>query len=134
MFLGLTKKDVKKKECLVNFLFKGGKKMKFTKKEWENIKFVCNRDDFGTGNITEEGDFIYADIECSEERLEEVLEDAKCEAQRNATQARIPVYSYRTVKNPEKLERLKKLYGKNGFHVLQDDVEKFRKEKMFGYE
>ena len=105
--------------------------MKFSKKEWENIEFVCNRDDIGIGNVIEEGDFVYADIECSEERLEEVLEDAKCEEQRNATRTRLPVYSYRTIRNPEKLERLRKLNGRRGFHYLKQDEDKCR--EYFGY-
>ena len=106
--------------------------MKFTKKEWENIEFVCNRDDIGIGNVIEEGDFVYADIECSEERLEEVLEDAQCEAQSKETLGHLPVYSYRTIKNPQKLHRLMKLNGRRGFYVLRADQKRCEEEGMFG--
>ena len=50
--------------------------------------------------------------------LEELEEDIACEEQRQGTQAKIPVYSRRTMENKEKLSRLQKYYGKKGFHVL----------------
>ena len=106
--------------------------MKFTKKEWENIKFVCNRDDITIGNVIEEGDSVYADIECSEERLEEVLEDAKCEEQSKETLGHLPVYSYRTIKNPKKLHRLMKLNGRRGFYILKADRQKCKEEGLLG--
>ena len=51
--------------------------------------------------------------------LEELEEDIACEEQRQGTQAKIPVYSRRTMENKEKLSRLQEYYGKKGFHVLQ---------------
>ena len=50
--------------------------------------------------------------------LEELEEDIACEEQRQGTQAKIPVYSRRTMENKEKLSRLQEYYGKKGFHVL----------------
>ena len=55
-----------------------------------------------------------------------VLEDALCEKQRENTQNKLPVYSYRTIRNPKKLERLRKLNGRRGFHYLKQDKEKCR--------
>lgn len=51
--------------------------------------------------------------------LDELEEDIACEEQRQGTQAKIPVYSKRTLENKEKLSRLQEYYEKKGFHVLQ---------------
>lgn len=55
-----------------------------------------------------------------------LTEDIACEEQRQQSQAKIPVYSKRTLKDKEKLERLRNYYGKKGFHVLEKDEEASR--------
>ena len=68
-------------------------------------------------SITEDGGFVLPDgID-----LAELADDVACEEQRQSTEAKIPVYSKRTLENKEKLLRLKAFYGKNGFHVLKKD-------------
>ena len=79
----------------------------------------------------EKGCIISAPI--SNRGFTEILEDALCEKQRDETECKIPVYSYRTIRNPEKFSRLKKLNGKKGFHVLQQDIPKFKEAGMFGF-
>ncbi|MCD8110010.1 MAG: hypothetical protein LUE14_07915 [Clostridiales bacterium] len=54
-----------------------------------------------------------------------VVEDARCEVQREKTNPEIPVYSYRTlIKDGAKWRRLVKINGKHGFHILRSDLEK----------
>lgn len=55
-----------------------------------------------------------------------LTEDIACEEQRQQSQAKIPVYSKRTLEDKEKLERLRNYYGKKGFHVLEKDEEASR--------
>ena len=56
-----------------------------------------------------------------------MLEDALCEKQRDTTICRIPVYSVRTYKNKPKFERLRKLNGKKGFRILNQDLKAYQK-------
>lgn len=68
-------------------------------------------------SIANDGDFdLPDDID-----LTELAEDIACEEQRQNTEAKIPVYSKRTLENRKKFVRLKAFYGKNGFHVLKSD-------------
>lgn len=53
-----------------------------------------------------------------------ILEDALCEKQREETESKIPVYSYRTLRNLEKRNRLMNLNGMKAFHILRQDVER----------
>lgn len=54
------------------------------------------------------------------------VEDSMCELQRNRVRAnRIPVYSFRTIKNAEKFARLRKLNGTNCFRILEKDRIRF---------
>lgn len=80
----------------------------------EYLLHVLKRDEINytvNGNVT----FVLPD----DINLEELEEDIACEEQRQGTQAKIPVYSKRTLENKEKLSRLQEYYGKKGFHVLQ---------------
>lgn len=82
----------------------------------EYILHVLERDKIRY-SINDDGDFdLPDDID-----LTELAEDVMCEEQRQNTEAKIPVYSKRTLENKEKLLRLKAFYGKNGFHVLKSD-------------
>ena len=82
----------------------------------EFIFHVLERDNIRY-SVTEDGSFILPD----DIDLIELAEDVACEEQRQSTEAKIPVYSKRTLENKEKLARLKAFYGKNGFHVLEKD-------------
>ena len=54
------------------------------------------------------------------------IEDAICEMERDATYSKAPVYSFRTLCNTEKLQRLKGINNNDVFHILKSDTEKFR--------
>lgn len=51
-----------------------------------------------------------------------LMEDAYCEKQRHESISNIPVYSDRTIKNREKLERLQRIYNRRGFMRLKKPV------------
>lgn len=60
-------------------------------------------------------------VDASGNRFHEAVEDAMCEKEsRNG----IPVYSFRTLTNPKKLERLQKLNGKTSYQCLSKDKDK----------
>lgn len=101
---------------------------KYSKALWPFIEQVCARDQISIRGKSIENDMVEAELICSADRSMEVLEDAMCEEQRDTTVSKIPVYSYNTLKNKEKLHRLMKLNGKHGFHVLKQDYEKCKKE------
>lgn len=80
----------------------------------EYLLHVLKRDRI---NYTQSGNVVFNlsdDID-----IDELEEEIKCEEQRQKTQAKIPVYSKRTLENKEKLSRLQEYYEKKGFHVLQ---------------
>jgi hypothetical protein len=52
-----------------------------------------------------------------------VMEDALCEKQRDGSV--LPVYSFRTLQNPQKFNRLRELNNKKGFYILERDRKKF---------
>lgn len=70
-----------------------------------------------------DGFALYSDL--TQSRLHEVLKDALCEKQRQSTAAEIPVYSYETLMNRAKFNKLSRFYGWKGFHVLKKDTEKY---------
>lgn len=80
----------------------------------EHLLHVLKRDGINY-TVNDNGTFVLPD----DINLEELEEDIACEEQRQGTQAKIPVYSRRTMENKEKLSRLQEYYGKKGFHVLQ---------------
>ena len=56
------------------------------------------------------------------------LEDAECEYERSLHRSNTPIYSFRTLMNPEKFQRLKLLNAAyHGFGILSKDVERFEK-------
>ena len=103
---------------------------KYEKTFWSFIRKICERDQIPFTVNGETEDMVEVSITCSEDRLLEVLEDAMCERQRDETAAKIPLYSYRTLKNKEKLHRLQALNGKKGFHVLKQDMGKCQAEGL----
>ena len=91
----LLKESIGKREYLLHVL------------ERDKIKYT----------VTDDGFFALPD----DIDLDELAEDVACEEQRQSTEAKIPVYSKRTLENRKKFARLKAFYGKSGFHVLKSD-------------
>lgn len=90
------------------------------------MTFVLKRDNIPF-RFERNGDNYLVHTAISNRRFAEVVEDSLCEKQRDTTMSKTPVYSYRTIVNREKRARLMKLYGRNGFHVLAQDMEKFKR-------
>lgn len=88
------------------------------------IEFVLKRDRIPY-EAKRESDYWMFTMSISNRRFTEVLEDALCEKQRNQYKSRIPVYSFRTLKNRDKLERLMCLNQKRGYHILKQDETKY---------
>lgn len=88
------------------------------------IKFVLKRDGI-LYKAKKISDYWLFQMDISNHRFTEVLEDALCEKQRNKYISRIPVYSFRTLMNREKLERLMKLNQRRGYHILKQDEAKY---------
>lgn len=93
------------------------------------IVFVLKRDKIPY-RVEPSGDGYKFYLKISSRRFTEVLEDALCEKQRRTTMSRTPVYSLRTMRNPEKRDRLMRLNGRKGFHILKQDREKY--EQLYG--
>ncbi len=91
---------------------------------WPYMKNVLERDDiiYSVHYINHEKLLLDANI--SARRFTEVMEDTLCEKQRETTRSKVPVYSYRTLKNKDKRKRLINLNGKTGFHVYSKDIKK----------
>lgn len=102
-------------------------KKKYLKAHWPNVKHVCERDKYPYDIIDEDDTSITVDITVAEELMDELEEDALCEKQRQETGSKLPVYSYRTLVNKEKRDRLMAFYGKRGHFVYKSDYEKVRR-------
>ena len=89
------------------------------------VETICRRDCIPYAITTVECGEISLEIS-TQVNVDELLEDALCEQQRDQTNAKLPVYSFRTLRNKEKLERLMDYYGKKGVHVLKEDEKKCR--------
>lgn len=70
----------------------------------------------------ESGDYVFF-VACSNRRFTEAVEDAECEAQRAGTKHHTPVYSLRTLKNPEKRNMLMEINNIRAYQVLDRDRE-----------
>lgn len=94
---------------------------------WPYIKKVLIRDGiaYSVNSLNNKTILLHAGI--SARRFTEVLEDALCEKQRETTNSKIPVYSYRTLKNKDKRKRLIQVNEKSGFHVYIKDIEKCKR-------
>lgn len=68
----------------------------------------------------------YAEIGADESVKEEFLEDVQCERE-SVLHGGIPVYSLRTVSDPEKLSRLTRLNKTDVFVMLRKDEEAYLK-------
>ena len=67
-------------------------------------KKVCKRDEIDYHIICKDGTF-FLDAAISNRQFRILREDAVCEKECEASQTKIPVYSYRTLKNPNKFKR-----------------------------
>lgn len=99
-------------------------KKTYTLNEWNHAKHVCDRDNINYQIVDVNESEITIEIDLSADAIEEFEEDVLCEKQRAESTSKIPVYSYRTIRNHEKRLRLEKFYGKRGFHTLKQDYEK----------
>lgn len=98
---------------------------------WPYVHKVLERDGYSNMSFKSTNDGIILEVEgMSNRRFSEVVEDAKCEKQKHEQSSGIPVYSYRTLKNKRKRKRLFALNGKRGFHVLRQDIDRCRREKL----
>lgn len=98
---------------------------------WPYIKTVLIRDGYTNIRTLTVNDGSYLDIDgISNRRFSEIMEDAQCEKQRCEGNPDIPVYSYRTLKNRAKRNRLFRINKRHGFHVLIKDMERCKKEKL----
>lgn len=92
---------------------------------WPYVKAVLDRDDI---QYNYEQDTGLVNAEASARRFKEAVEDAFCEIQFKKSGSVIPVYSLKTVKNPEKLKRLQKLNGTDSYVLLSKDIEKYYRD------
>ena len=103
------------------------REIKVSKVMWPYVQIVLDRDHLTYETIKGESNRILLAFDGSSRRYTEVLEDALCEKQRAEGLFDIPVYSYRTLRNREKRDRLLKLNKKRGYYVLKQDYEKVRR-------
>ena len=91
------------------------------------LSTVLNRD--GLNHYFEETEgrsYVWVCLSCKEYRI--MLEDAECEYERSLDKSNAPIYSYHTLMNPEKFQRLKRLNSDyHGFGVLSKDVQRFER-------
>lgn len=103
----------------------------FTHEDVPYIKVVAYRDGYSVdfkAEFDENDTFLaeYAEIGADESLMEEFLEDVQCERE-SAMHGGTPVYSLRTVTNPEKLGRLMKLNNSQAFIILKQDEQDYLK-------
>lgn len=89
---------------------------------YQYMKIVLDRDNIQHEYHPDTGEIISS---MSARRFKEALEDAFCEKQKAERHSRIPVYSLRTLKNKEKMNRLMKLNGTSSFVVLKKDAAEY---------
>ena len=91
-----------------------------------HLIFVLERDKVPYQYYCPEGEthFLFL-VDANSRYFKILMEDAYCEEQRHRHVSCIPVYSARTLRNTDKLKRLKKLNGKTGFVLLRRDAKQF---------
>ena len=102
------------------------KEIKVSTVMWPYVRSVLKRDEISYETKKENGKILLL-FSGNGKRFTEVLEDALCEKQRAESSSKLPVYSYRTLRNHEKRDRLMKLNNRRGFFVLKQDAEKVRR-------
>ena len=106
-------------------------KIPFENADVPYIKCVAYRDGYSVdfkADFDENDNFLaeYAEIGADESLMEEFLEDVQCERE-SAMHGGTPVYSLRTVSDPEKLGRLMKLNHSSVFVILKQDEQDYLK-------
>lgn len=96
----------------------------------EYVEQVLKRDDIPY-QFTESGNSVTVPL--SGNRFHIVVEDALCEKQRHDCSPHIPVYSYRTLMNRDKLNRLRTINKTNGFIILRKDRRRYFNAVGIGY-
>ncbi len=94
-----------------------------TKFLWPYVKDVLERGGIAFNATKEDEEFgiIYTDCEIPWNVWVEIVVDALCERQKELMGTDVPVYSFRTLTNPEKLKELQKLNGTDKYEVLWCD-------------
>lgn len=105
------------------------KQIYVSKKMKPYVQFVMERDKIPFEFSTNKKGYVLS-FNGSNKDFTEVLEDALCEKQREESNSTIPVYSYNTLKNEKKRNRLMKLNRRKGFVVLRSDIKKVRQHCM----
>ena len=90
-------------------------------------KKVCKRDEIDYHIICKDGTF-FLNAAISNRQFRILREDAVCEKECEASQTKIPVYSYRTLQNPNKFKRLRKVNGRTTFRIMEKDLERYKKD------
>lgn len=101
------------------------------------MRYIVKKNDIGFAEEVLRRDRVYFEkdggmftIQCDPEYLEILEEDISCEKQRAATRHHTPVYSLRTLRNPEKKQRLMAYYGRTDCQVLKKDKAEY--DRIFG--
>ena len=101
-----------------------------TKEDVPFVKLACLYNDIPFGFIlSEEEGSLSAKIDAEESRRAEILKDIRCEKQ-SADWGGLPVYSYETLTNEEKLRKFQRLNGTEGFLPLKEDEERINKDVL----
>lgn len=104
------------------------KEFKIEKEMCPYVKIVMNRDKIN-GKLSENKSGGVLTGELTDEEFEILMEDAACEEQRLRPEENpfYPVYSFRTIMNAQKLERLRKHYKCGAFFILKKDEAQYKK-------
>ncbi|MCD8109249.1 MAG: hypothetical protein LUE14_04005 [Clostridiales bacterium] len=92
------------------------------------MRYIVTKQNIGFAEEVLSRDRVYFEkeggmftIQCDPEYLEILEEDVQCEKQRASTRHHTPVYSLRTLRDPEKKQRLMAYNGRTDYQVLQKD-------------
>ena len=100
-------------------------KRKVDKTLFPYVELVMHEDGISYSAV-ECSDWIEMDMDISSRRFNVVIEDAKCERQRlDSDCPQIPVVSFRTAVNPDKVDSVLKRFKTNVFMLLSCDEARF---------
>ncbi len=90
---------------------------------WPYVEKVFRRDGVSFNVISTDDEFDLVDASCNIpwRKWVEAITDALCEWQKSVKGDDTPVYSFRTLTDPEKLEKLRKINGTDEYDVLWCD-------------
>lgn len=86
---------------------------------------VCLRDSIKYQMVGTNEKGYSVSLDCSNHEFKTIIEDCMCLIEQEKNYCKIPVYSFRTLTNPKKKERLMKLNNKRCFFVLRKDIGKY---------